>query len=237
MVGFLDSPAWVNVAPFTADQKNSFPGFEDVTKAVFENTNEYVTKAVFENADQKKSFPGFAYVTKAVFENTNVTHLGPECAATYDKADHWKCIFGEYRLGTIKTPYLLIASQFDQYQLGNNVGHKPHTDQEKEYSEDFAKKTRALTHKLQASPSVQSSTLSWACYNHCVSESDTGFNKLSVSSSSSERAAITMADAFHAFLYSPESKNFFEDDCVNFDCGQGCHPFSENTDDEEEVFA
>jgi hypothetical protein len=31
--------------------------------------------------------------------------------------DQWRCIFGQYRLKYIKTPFVLFADQFDSYQL------------------------------------------------------------------------------------------------------------------------
>lgn len=56
--------------------------------------------------------------TMAVFDLVNATaRLGEECAAIYPEGEQWKCLFGEYRLPFVKTPYLMSASQFDRYQL------------------------------------------------------------------------------------------------------------------------
>ena len=50
------------------------------------------------------------------------THMttSPECAQLYP-GEKWKCIVGQYRMPLIKTPYLLLADQYDSYQLGMHM--------------------------------------------------------------------------------------------------------------------
>ena len=77
VVGFLDSPFWIDEAPFAGRTDSSFPGF-NVT-------------------------------TKGVFAQANVSHLGKQCAKDYPGAEAWKCLFGQYRMPSIETPYVLVV--------------------------------------------------------------------------------------------------------------------------------
>jgi hypothetical protein len=44
--------------------------------------------------------------------------LGPSCVAAYPSADeHWRCLFGEYRMPFLRLPYGLNAAQYDSFQL------------------------------------------------------------------------------------------------------------------------
>merc|ERR1740127_56805 len=65
----------------------------------------------------QSGFPGFPYITQHVHSYANVTHLGAACAEEHPAAEQWKCMFGQYRLPTLTTPYFLVASLADMYQL------------------------------------------------------------------------------------------------------------------------
>merc|ERR1712196_262202 len=97
-----------------------------------------------------------------------------ECAAQHTGDDEWKCMYGQYRLPTLQTPYFVVASQADSYQLGNEVGRTPSSDGEVQYANEFAAATRELGSQLSKMDRV--GVYSWACYNHCVSTSDSGYN-------------------------------------------------------------
>jgi hypothetical protein len=51
--------------------------------------------------------------TQAVYGLVNATaRLGAACAAAYPAPEEqWKCLFGQYRIAYVQTPYLLSASQ------------------------------------------------------------------------------------------------------------------------------
>jgi len=181
VVGFLDSPAWVDVEPFSA------------------------------------SFPGFPYIVQHVHSYANVDHLGSACVEAYP-TEQWKCMYGQYRLPTITTPYFLVASQADEFQLRNNVGHKPSSSEEQSYAQNFA----ALTRDLVASVKVASpgnAVYSWQCYNHCVATQHSGFDQLTVNGN-------TMDEALQQFLgWLPETTSpalSWIDTCTDFACGSGC---------------
>ena len=43
--------------------------------------------------------------------------LGVECANVYQGAEAWKCLYGQYRLPYVQTPYAVNAAQFDKFQV------------------------------------------------------------------------------------------------------------------------
>ena len=71
----------------------------------------------------------------------------------------------------VKTPYLLIASQSDAYQLVNNIGHWPRNDAEKAYEADFAARTAQLMRSLHdnCTTPLGCAVFSWNCASHAVS--------------------------------------------------------------------
>lgn len=197
VVGFLDSPLWINMAPF--------PG---------------------------SSFVGFNATTKGVFKWANVSHLGTACEATYPGQEAWKCMFGQYRMPLLQTPYLLVASQYDAFQLGTNVGHKPSTAAQRAYATQFAARTRALMLELRENWGASAAgckqegsnaVFSWACYSHDVDCSPDGFD-------GAQAAGSTMDEALSAFLgWAPQVGGSsatlsleWVDDCQGFACGPGC---------------
>ena len=60
------------------------------------------------------SFGGFPLETQKAYEYYGLTPssavVGAECAAKY-QGEEWKCLFGQYRMPLLKTPYLLVAAQ------------------------------------------------------------------------------------------------------------------------------
>jgi len=186
IVGFLDSPAWIDIPSFS------------------------------------KSFPGFPYIVQQVHSFANVQHLGTECATKYATAQ-WKCMYGEYRLPTLKTKYMVVASQADAYQLENEVRgalKAPRTIAAKAYLAQFANRTRALMTTIKES-NPENAVFSWSCYNHCVSASSTGYGRLTC-----DPSGTTMGTALHQFLgLAPKSTTpalQWEDECTGFACGKGC---------------
>jgi len=64
---------------------------------------------------------GFRNETEIIFERYNVAAVIPsDCQAAYPAKESWRCVFGQYRMPFVKTTYLLIASQYDGYQLAKN---------------------------------------------------------------------------------------------------------------------
>lgn len=171
------------------------------------------------------SFPGFAPQCKAAYENFNISHLGYTCVDAYPRADHWKCLMGQYRMPFIARAYLLVASSFDSYQLENILGHRPQSQEEEEFAMEFARRTVALVTELFFSwplnATHSNAVFSWACYNHAMSISPAGFDGYMCGP-----WAVTMDAALQQFLgLAPviSSRPFgWIERCEGFDCGAGC---------------
>jgi len=233
VVGFLDSPYWIDVQPNPAFSA-SFKGFQYEQKQI-----------------------------QALYNTEQLLSSSSECPQFYhnDATLLWKCLYGSYRLRHIKTPYFLAASQYDKYQLEEYFDAATSlSEQEKKWAAQvFAATTVAnLTSLAQEmkhqtpyfSSNSRSSSgsavvhlnsnafFSWACYNHATSSSDR-FSTLTTND------GVTMKDAFGAYLNSISGDESFEvlgqldpeggggtkvergsmlwiDDCDTFACGKGC---------------
>lgn len=72
-----------------------------------------------------KNIIGLNERMKTAFYSFNESNLVTnDCAKQFDKADQWKCIYPEYRLKFVKTPFILITDQFDDYSLGMALATK-----------------------------------------------------------------------------------------------------------------
>ena len=133
----------------------------------------------------------------------------------------WKCLYGQYRVPLIKNPYLMVASQYDSYQLGNNVNRNPPFDENTLiYVNKFANITQKLLTDLISQGKYGISYYSWACFNHDTSE-DLSFNKFALFS------GVTLKQALESYL---NSLGFFSNEptkkteswidlCEGFSCG------------------
>jgi len=129
---------------------------------------------------------------------------------------------GQYRMPYVRTPYFMVASQYDSFQLSYNVGHKPATLLEKQYAQNFSVQTRQLISSLLAGqPRMASAFYSWACYNHAITCEHEGF-----SGATCTDRRTTLEQAFiHFMLRMPLKRHapiLWEDTCDGFACGSGC---------------
>lgn len=201
-----------------------------------------------------EDFAGFPYQEqqKYAHENTSaVVSSSTKCNAAYSRNDAWKCQFGQYRLPFLQTiPYLLIASQYDAYQLGLNTGtNPPYKDAAlTEYAEMFANETSQDLKTLATQSQTTTSGLprtdasskvnayfSWACYNHAVSESiafSTVTTEIGVSQFDALTAWLTTSpfvsvassdttDQSRIVIHSDDNLVWM-DSCTGFACGAGC---------------
>eukprot|EP00440_Ansanella_granifera_P054762 gb/GFBE01059367.1/.p1 GENE.gb/GFBE01059367.1/~~gb/GFBE01059367.1/.p1 ORF type:complete len:400 (+),score=85.60 gb/GFBE01059367.1/:1-1200(+) len=171
------------------------------------------------------NFPGLAAVTEKVHSFANVAHLGEECAAAYQDAP-WKCMFGEYRMPYVRTPYILVASQYDSYQLGvNGIPDAPNSDDQWKYALSFANRVvdivKSLRAKWPANATHQNAVFSWSCHNHWTSVDEAGFNKKTCSPGSTMEGAVQQ---FLGFVPATTTPSFqWIDTCYGFSCGSGCN--------------
>lgn len=135
VLGFFDSPMWVDVEPF---QDGTMP---------------------LENE------------TMAVFELVNATARIPTaCANAYPDEEGWKCLYGQYRIPFVTTPYLMSASQFDKYQLPYNEGsNPPWNGPQMAYADAFQAAVRDVVLNVPTKSQSHSAVYSSSCFKHCTS--------------------------------------------------------------------
>ena len=110
--------------------------------------------------------------TQQIFALVNATaRLGDACAAAYPGAEGWRCLYGQYRLPYVQTPYLLSASQFDKFQLPYNEGSNPPyaPGPNLTYALTFQAAVRTVMLNLPTAAQPRSAVYSSACYKHCTS--------------------------------------------------------------------
>lgn len=58
---------------------------------------------------------GLKNMMRGAYANFNVKSVVPQDCASRHAGKEWRCIFGQFRLEFIKTPFVLFADQFDSY--------------------------------------------------------------------------------------------------------------------------
>ena len=166
-----------------------------------------------------EDFQGFAYQEQQKYLLFNTTGIiDADCAAVYP-TEQWKCQFGQYRMPFVDTPYFLVASMYDAYQLSNNIQTEPaqYDADMLAYATAFGALDRedlsALTAAIIAPDSSRSplsgkvrgggrtgdgdgygyAVYAWACYNHAVA-----VTSLFYEASSSE--GVSQKQAFQEYL-------------------------------------
>lgn len=165
-------------------------------------------------------------MAQGVFNIANVApHLGPDCAAAYPGSEGWKCIFAQYRMPFIKTPYFLLDSPHDSYQVDLRMGGYPQGSAELSYALNYAEQKKSFMRQLHANQpqgaSRQNAIYGWNCYKHAMTLQDQGWNQQNV-------RGITPSLAFRIFLgqepqTDPARLNEWLDECDGFNCGTGCN--------------
>lgn len=171
-------------------------------------------------------FKGFAAESRDVYSVFNIQHLGTACAAAH-ATEPWKCTLGQYRMPHVKTPYMLVAAEYDQYQLGRNEITANPDSSKRMYAEAFAAKTASLVKSLVRSwpdnSTWANAVYSRACYEHATSLGSVGYDE-----SFTMKDNMTLDSAMAAFLKDTPSGAAgsaalleWVDDCEGFACGDG----------------
>lgn len=188
VLGFLDSPYYVETAPYPPAD---FVGFEEQMKLAYENFN-------------------------------NVGVVSDACGRAYPEAP-WKCTFGQFRMPFLTAPYLMAASQFDGWQISNEVlgynglAKDPKFDApELAYVDALGERTAALVSALPSKANAKkSSVYSIACYSHHVSEKAGFYDEVTTRN-------VSQASALFWFLQESITTPLkYVDSCdpYGFDCG------------------
>jgi hypothetical protein len=175
-------------------------------------------------ASYSSEFPGFQPQHTDVLLNFNASSVISSACADANPGNQWRCLFGQFRMPFLQTPYLMVAAQFDGWQLSHlvkgydGIAKEPEfSPEETMYVETFGAQTKALSKTL---PSAMGTGLiySAACYNHHISEKS-DFWEVTTSNGQSQKDALEklMREGKHA-------QGWMIDECVGYGCGSGCSP-------------
>eukprot|EP00520_Triparma_pacifica_P015439 CAMPEP_0118656556 /NCGR_PEP_ID=MMETSP0785-20121206/13550_1 /TAXON_ID=91992 /ORGANISM="Bolidomonas pacifica, Strain CCMP 1866" /LENGTH=372 /DNA_ID=CAMNT_0006549419 /DNA_START=76 /DNA_END=1191 /DNA_ORIENTATION=- len=139
---------------------------------------------------------GLKNQTRLVYDMADVPDdvLGEECLRDRKSVgEEWMCMYGEYRMRYIRTAHMLVSSQFDSYQIGQDLdASKPTTDRSVEFATEFGDKMISTLKSLSSSspPSLLYST---PCFNHAISLSPSFYTVSNVD-------GATWEDALEVFM-------------------------------------
>eukprot|EP00047_Mylnosiga_fluctuans_P008216 m.257700 g.257700 ORF g.257700 m.257700 type:complete len:383 (-) comp21013_c0_seq1:57-1205(-) len=168
------------------------------------------------------SLISFAEEAKRVYALMNVeTTADPACIASFP-GEGWQCIFGQYAVPHIRTPYLLHAYSYDAYQLSGDLGipfgSKLQTPAQRAYASGFHNAT-ATTARADIQPSSRQRGLLPACYSHCATE-DARWWQVRVQSGA---GLVSLDDAVSSWYRGTGAVPYlYQDSCTGFNCGRGC---------------
>jgi len=137
--------------------------------------------------------------------------LGDACLARYpSQAEHWRCLFGEMRMPTLRTPYGLNANQYDTFQLEYALGGTmpPRYADQFAYADSFGEAMRGVASTLPAAGQAGSGVFSGACFHHCVTMTESFWGLQS--------EGISFSDAVRWW--------YFKGSCPAEDCPGGVVP-------------
>jgi len=165
-----------------------------------------------------KTIPPLRKVAQAAFLLFNAeTTVDPMCLYAFAPSEQWKCIFGQYSVPFLRSPYILHGFQDDSYQLTRNGISTPTTPDQLAYTVSFRNLTSFWAHRdviIEAAPQRHAVVLP-ACFRHCNTE-DSHFSTLTTNGVTLEKALVSWFFAENTVMA------FVEDNCVGFNCGPGC---------------
>jgi len=182
----------------------------------------YIEMQPFQNLTQVEH--RVAEETQAVacaMQNEDI--LRGDGACELDEA--WKCGFGEYRIPLLKTPFLLVASQYDWYGLMTAMGASlsstecfpdPQCPYYK-YADEFKGITRQGLSTLPQVISGKSGLYSSTCYDHAITKND-NWGDQEVDGVTHPEALSQAIAAFQGHGEMPVVMS----KCNELNCGKGC---------------
>ena len=161
-----------------------------------------------------------------VYEFANTTGvLSPECAAQYPNAP-WKCMFGQYRMPLLRTPYFLSQSQFDDFQVDYDCSSTSATDEAGKVTttvtpaevpcvNNFQATMRSVLQQLPAPGQASSGIFASTCSLHCVTNGPDWWTI--------QVGGQSMASLMTAWSFGGDTP-YVVDPCIGVDCMQQCLP-------------
>jgi len=170
--------------------------------------------------------------TEAIFTFLNATgRLGTACSEAYPGTEGWRCLFGQYRLPYVTTPYLLNAAQYDRFELPYNIGGQTQAGFDVQswhpaqlaYAEAFGPAILAVLATLPAAGQERSAVFSSACFRHCVTDSAAFWNVAVVpppSAKGKPSPPVSLRDAAQEWFFGrPPQPLRVVASCSGFRCG------------------
>jgi hypothetical protein len=173
--------------------------------------------------------------TRAVYALVNASgRLGPGCEAAYPlEEDRWMCLFGQYRMPMLLTPYMLNAAQDDKFELPYNLGGTTSVGYDVQswhpnqlaYAQAFGPQVLAVVNTLPTASQKRSAVFSTACFRHCVTDSAAFWNVAvapppPAGGSSRPQAPVSLADAASAWYFGRVAQPYrVVQQCTGFRCG------------------
>jgi len=165
-------------------------------------------------------FGGFQHQHVGVLNNFNASSVVPDaCRKKHPGNETWKCLFGQYRMPYVATSNLMMAAQFDAWQLSHLVHGYLGIEKDPEFTKDelayikvFGERTLEQIRSLHRESHV-ATIHSTGCYNHHISEKS-GFWNVTTSNGVSEARALTRCRV--------EGDAMYVDQCSGYNCGKGC---------------
>lgn len=162
--------------------------------------------------------------------------IDQDCGFEYG-IDSYRCLFAEYRLSTIKTPFFMIGDQNDWYQMYNDLGHKNISDfktfsqDEINYVETFSRRTFDAFNAEIDLPHEKSShgiefysmLYSVSCGEHAVSMTDKFWTQKSFVGMSQNDMLKEFINQFDGKTADPTHLRIV-DDCTGIMCSASCTP-------------
>ena len=214
MVGFLDSPYYIDIPPYTP----TYRGFqyEEQQKYKYMNTKNIISEECAarypssppppplgsQAVDTDTPIHGDTTISSASM-NSNATFTSDTTITTTSDGattttipfvnEQWKCQFGQYRLPFVQTSYFMVTSQYDSYQLQMDLGQAApppfKSPGETLYAEQFATTLQQHLNELKEYKTKERSQLIPVATNTATS---TGTSK-SASATASANAITTAA--------------------------------------------
>jgi hypothetical protein len=147
------------------------------------------------------------------------------------------CLFGQYRMPLLQTPYLMNAAQDDKFELPYYIGGTTpagynvaqwHPAQA-EYAASFGPAVLQIVNELPTAAQSKSGVFSTACFRHCVTDSAAFWNvaidTAPAAASGGRRAArptlpVSLRDAANEWYFGrPPQPYRVVADCTGFRCG------------------
>jgi len=166
------------------------------------------------------SFIGFGSQSEAAYHYTDAASVVNENCAMMYRGVEWKCIFGQYRMPFLRSPFFMTASQYDSWQLRFDVCDDllgcdiPNTPQSLPYVDEYGRLLQHYMKSILVGSNNRSAVYSQACYNHHMSES-------SLFNSTTTSGGVTESDALRQYVAAPHQASWV-DECQGYNCGAGC---------------